>query len=90
MSISHERLVFTQSDMDASNFGVDDKGKTCLLDFGEVGLLPESFAAYTMSSSTPFTTAVAQHLNWSFCSNLDTMGKIHGCLAILAESTLGT
>ena len=90
VSISHERLVFTQSDMDASNFGVDDKGRTCLLDFGEVGLLPESFATYTVSSVAPFTAAVAQHLNWPSCSNLDTMRKIRGCLAMIADPTLGT
>ncbi|EKM74487.1 hypothetical protein AGABI1DRAFT_88301 [Agaricus bisporus var. burnettii JB137-S8] len=49
ISISHERLVFMQSDMDESNFGVDDEGRTCLFDFTTVGLLPESFASYTMS-----------------------------------------
>ena len=49
--------------MDASNFGVDDKERTYLLDFGEVGLLPESFATYTVSSAAPFTAAVARHLN---------------------------
>ncbi len=32
--ISHEQLIFSQSDMDMSNFGIDDSGKTCLLDFG--------------------------------------------------------
>ncbi|EKM73995.1 hypothetical protein AGABI1DRAFT_88327 [Agaricus bisporus var. burnettii JB137-S8] len=49
ISISHEQLVFMQSDMDESNFGVDDEGRTCLFDFTTVGLLPESFASYTMS-----------------------------------------
>ncbi|KAL4074254.1 hypothetical protein J3A83DRAFT_4371530 [Scleroderma citrinum] len=89
ISLRHERLVFTQSDMDKSNFGIDDEGRTCLLDFGEVGLLPESFARYTMSSTAPFTAAVAQHLSWPSCSNLDTMSKISGFLWIYSDPTLG-
>src|SRR5258708_29557362 len=76
--ISHERLVFTQSDMHVSNFGVDDKGMTCLFDFGEVGLLPESFASYTMSLTAPFTVDVARYLAWPSCSNLNSMSKIRG------------
>ncbi len=75
---------------DTSNFGVNDKGRMCLLDFGEVGLLPESFVAYIVSLAAPFTAAVAQHLNWPSCSNLDMMSKIHGCLVMLAYPTLGT
>jgi len=70
VSLSHERLVFTQSDMHESNFNVDTEGRTCLLDFGEVRLLPESFASYTMSLRSPFTAAVAQHLGWPSSSNL--------------------
>lgn len=75
--------------MDISNFGVDDKGKTCLFDFGEVGLLPESFASYTMALRNPFTVAVARYLNWPSCSNLDSMSRISGRLWISADATLG-
>ena|SRR5258708_30525259 len=89
-SISHEQLVLTQSDMHMSNFGVNDKGMMCLFDFGEVGLLPESFTSYTMSLTAPFTVDVAQHLVWLSCSNLDSMSKICRYLAILADLTLGT
>src|SRR5258708_18445679 len=89
-SIIHERLVFTQSDMHISNFGVDDKVGTCLFDFGEVGLLPESFANYTMSLAAPFTVHVARHLVWPSSSNLESMSKIRRYLAILADPTLGT
>ena len=89
VSISHERLVFTQSDMDASNFGIDEEGRACLFDFTEVGLLPESFAAYTMSLRDPFTVEVAQHLNWPPSPNLETMIQIYRCLVTLADPTLG-
>ena len=76
--------------MDASNFGVDDKGKTCLFDFTEVGLLPESFASYTMSSPTPSTAPVAQHLKWPCTPNLDSMIEAHTGLAMLADPTRST
>ena len=47
VKICGDRLMFTQSDMDLSNFGVDENRKTALMDF--VGLLPETFVAFTMS-----------------------------------------
>ena len=75
-----EPLIFTQSDMDASNFGVDDSGNTVLLDFGEIGLLPVSFAIFTMSSDTTFTAAVAKFLGWSGSSNIASMTLISHCL----------
>ncbi|KAI6098398.1 hypothetical protein EDD16DRAFT_560781 [Pisolithus croceorrhizus] len=90
VGISHEQLVFTQSDMDASNFGVDDKGNACLFDFGKVGLLPESFASYSMSSNAPFTVQVAKYLGWPSCPNLESMSKIFGdlrCVVIVIASS---
>lgn len=49
--------------MDASNFGVDNEGRTCLFDFDEVGLLPESFACYTVCSKfNPFYMEVAKYI----------------------------
>jgi len=45
-----DRLMFTQSDMHPSNFGVDQHGKTVLMDFAEIGVLPETFVAHTMFS----------------------------------------
>ncbi|KZT04173.1 uncharacterized protein LAESUDRAFT_703740 [Laetiporus sulphureus 93-53] len=89
VSLCNERLVFTQSDMDESNFGVDVEGRTCLFDFGAVGLLPESFASYTMSSSVQFTAAVAQHLGWPSSPNLRTMGRISTFLWMYFDPTLG-
>jgi hypothetical protein len=36
--------------MHPSNFGVDQHGRTVLMDFVEMGLLPETFVAHTMFS----------------------------------------
>ncbi|XP_006463809.1 hypothetical protein AGABI2DRAFT_120611 [Agaricus bisporus var. bisporus H97] len=86
--ISHERLVFTQSRMDKGNFGVDDEGRTCLFDFTTVGLLPESFASFTMSLRMGITKAVAQHLGWSPSPNLQSMSMIASIL-VMSPGTLG-
>ena len=86
---SGEPLIFTQSDMDASNFGVDDGGNTVLLDFGDIGLLPASFAISTMSSGTTFTAAVAKFLGWSGSSNLASMAVISHCLWMASDPRLG-
>jgi hypothetical protein len=86
---SGEPLIFTQSDMDASNFGVDDGGNTVLLDFGKIGLLPASFAIFTMSLDTTFTAAVAKFLGWSGSSNLASMTAISHCLWRTSDPRLG-
>lgn len=77
--LSGERLMFMQADMDSGNFGVDEHGNTVLMDFGDIAVLPESFAAYTLSSkdrtgvmatalglssSNVFSLAVASSLLW--------------------------
>jgi hypothetical protein len=85
---SGEPLIFTQSEMDASNFGVDDGGNTVLLDFGDIGLLPASFAMFTMSLDDTFT-AVAKFLGWSGSSNLASMTAISLCLWQASDPRLG-
>ncbi|KAJ7269836.1 hypothetical protein C8J57DRAFT_1607772 [Mycena rebaudengoi] len=41
-----------ESDMHVSNFGVDQSDNTVLLDFGQIGRLPLSFAKYSMNISS--------------------------------------
>jgi hypothetical protein len=69
-SISHERLVFTQSDMRVSNFGVDDKGMTCLFDFGEVGcsLLAQPFwcSGHWLTSTAWRTLSLSSYFSSHF------------------------
>ena len=86
---SGEPLIFTQSDMDASNFGVDTGGNTVPLDFGEIGLFPASFAIFTMSLDVTFTAAVAKFLGWSGSSNLALMTAISHCLWQASDPRLG-
>lgn len=76
--IRDEPLVFTQSLMDEGNFMLDLKGRPCLLDFSHVGLLPESFAVYTVKIK-PFVREVAMYLSWS-SPNLASMSRAGGYL----------
>lgn len=49
--------------MDESNFLIDTDGKMCIVDFEAIGLLPQSFASYTVySKSNPFISKVARYL----------------------------
>ena len=75
---------------DVSNFFVDTKGNTCLLDCEDVGLLPASFASYTMCSTLqPFATEVAKYFDWPISSNINSMIRIGGILWMIADPTLG-
>ena len=65
------------------------EGNTCLLDFEDVGLLPESFASYTMSGNEPFVKEVAEYLQWPASRNLRSMGRIRSILVMIGDSTLG-
>jgi hypothetical protein len=89
ISFSDERLVFTQSDMDESNFFIDTNGKMCIIDFEDVGLLPESFASYTVHlRRNPFTSEVVKHLDWSVSPNLRSMARAGGILKASGNETL--
>lgn len=83
VSVNGERLMFTQADMHHSNFGVDENGRTVLMDFNKVGLLPESFVAFTLPRS------IAASLGLSGNSKLTSMAAIAHCLGMLADPTLG-
>ena len=88
VGISGERLIFTQPDIDASNFGVDEHGNTVLLDFGDIALLPESFVAYTMSSNKRLA-AIAESSGSSASSNLASMAVISHRLWMTFDPRLG-
>ncbi|KAK0476693.1 hypothetical protein IW261DRAFT_324738 [Armillaria novae-zelandiae] len=90
ISFSNDKLVFTQSDMDKSNFFIDKNSKACIVDFEDVVLLPESFAGYTMNASDdPLVKKVAGYLRWSSFPNEYSMIKAGRILCIISDTTLG-
>lgn len=70
ISISGERLTLTQSDMDPSNFGIDETGRVVIFDFCEIGWLPESLANYTLLCTGQFASKVAARV---FGDHLDSV-----------------
>ncbi len=76
--------------MHESNFLVDTEGNICILDFEDVGLLPESFVSYTMSSDDPFVEMVVKCLDWPTSPNLHSMARIRAILNTSSNTTFGT
>jgi hypothetical protein len=87
VEISGDRLMFTQSDMHPSNFGVDQHGKTVLMDFAEIGLLPETFVVHTMSSEERLAP-IAIALSLSGSPNAS-MAAVSSLLWMVASPKLG-
>jgi hypothetical protein len=75
--------------MDESNFGIDENGRTVLMDFAEIGVLPETFIAFTMPSSIRLHP-VAAPLSLSYISDVQySMARIRTLLWMKAEPSLG-
>ncbi|KDQ09002.1 hypothetical protein BOTBODRAFT_179341 [Botryobasidium botryosum FD-172 SS1] len=90
ISFSDDKVIFTQSDMDKSNFFLDGNGKICIIDFDTVALLPESFASYTMRSGTNlFASEVAEYLDWPRSPNQYSMARAGVIINMTSDWTLG-
>jgi isocitrate dehydrogenase kinase/phosphatase len=73
--------------MNSSNFGVDQHGKTVLMDFAEIELFPETFVAHTMFSEERLAPiATASSLSDSSC---DSMAALSWILWIVNSPKLG-
>jgi len=87
VEIRGDRLMFTQSDMHPSNFGVDQDGKTVLMDFATIGLMPETFVAHTLCSEKRLAP-IAIALGLSGSSN-GSMAALSSLLSMVASPKLG-
>jgi len=88
--IKDEPLVFGQSDMHEGNFILDPTGKICLVDFNTVGLLPKSFAVYTLRVPVkPFVESVGKYLPALTSPNLVSLSEARDILIRIADRTLG-
>lgn len=89
VSLSGERIMWMQPDVDASNFGVDEHGNTVLMDFGDIAMLPESFAASTYRSSDNNLGAITKSLGLSGNANTASMAVISSVLWMVGNPKLG-
>jgi hypothetical protein len=90
IDFSNECIVFTQSGMHERNFLIDTNDKMCMVNFEDVGLLPQSFAIFTMRNSDDFAKEVGSYLDWSPTPNLYSMTRAYAILQTSADCTLGT
>ena len=74
--------------MDDSNFRVDEHGRTVLTDFRAIGLLPETFVAFSLSSDK--LNPIAASLGLLGNSNMASMAAIAQCLQMASDPKLGT
>ena len=81
--------MFTQSNPDISNFGVDEKNKMVLMDFAEIGLLPKTLVAHAMSTRDGSLAPIASSLDLSNDSNAS-MAEIRWYLWLVCDPKLGT
>jgi len=89
MDFLNDPLIFTQSDMDESNFALDENQRVCMFDFRDVGVLPESFASYTLGdSANPFIKSVAMHLDWVNDRNRGSMARAGAFLQTSSDATV--
>jgi len=73
--------------MHESNFFFDTNNNMCTVDFEFVGILPLSFASYTLhSGKNTFAREVAKYLDWLPTSNLYSMARV---LWTIGNQTLG-
>jgi len=86
VSDQKDRLMLTQSNMVLSNFGVDEQGKTVLMEFGEIGLLPETFVAYAVSSHHSLAP-ISRSLGLSNGSNAS-MARVCGYFGMISDPKL--
>ncbi|KAF8222048.1 hypothetical protein L208DRAFT_1324613, partial [Tricholoma matsutake] len=69
-------------------FGVDKHRNMVLMDFGEIVMLLESFAAYALPSNNSLAV-IARSLGL-LNSNVASMTVISSCLWMVSDSKLGT
>lgn len=76
--------------MDKSNFFIDTDDKICMVDFEDVGLLPQCFASFTTHcGSNPLTKEVAKYLDWSPSPNQYSMARAGAILNMMGDTSLG-
>ena len=76
--------------MHPSNFGVDQHGKTVLMDFAAIGLLPETFIAHTMGLEKRLAPIdIALNLSPPGSPDASSIGPLSSLLWMVASPKLG-
>jgi hypothetical protein len=96
VSLVNEDVVLTQSDMDASNFGVGLDGRAVLFDTANIQALPVTLADFTLLRTAPFATAVSKHLFGAKdraarlkSPSLESLARVRQFLIMTSDDSLG-
>ncbi|TRM57124.1 hypothetical protein BD626DRAFT_635089 [Schizophyllum amplum] len=88
VSLTDERLVCVQGNMNESHFGVDEEGRTVLMGSSNISFVPETFARYALVNAKLRT--VADSLGLSSANNMKAMVAIaHNLGMTPADPSLG-
>ncbi|KDR65916.1 hypothetical protein GALMADRAFT_232799 [Galerina marginata CBS 339.88] len=92
MHFLSDPVIFTQSNMDSRNFGLDTDERVCMFDFSDIGVLPESFASFSLrKGDDPFLSRVAEYLDWvdNHNHNAYSMARVSAALQMTSDPRLG-
>ncbi|KAF8914771.1 hypothetical protein CPB85DRAFT_1296902 [Mucidula mucida] len=88
-----EGLVLCLSDVDPSNFIINDEGEVIAIDFGCTGFMPVSFVAHSLTHWKDFTRKVARFVTYPkparLSKNLTAMNRAAGLLAMTGDNIAG-
>ncbi|TRM57795.1 hypothetical protein BD626DRAFT_634509 [Schizophyllum amplum] len=87
VSLTDERLVCVQGNMNESHFGVDEEGRTVLMGSSNISFVPETFARYAFVNAKLRT--LVDRLGLSGAPNMRSMVAIAHNLGMTADPSLG-
>jgi hypothetical protein len=82
--------MFGQPYMHESHFGIDENGKTVLMGLGDIGVVPETFLAFTLPASIRLHFIAASLGLTDISDTLRLMAAISRFLWMNADTTLRT
>lgn len=95
LDVLHQEVVFSQADVDASNFGVVPDGRPVIFDFFEIGRVPVPLANFTLVCGTAFAQDIAKlvsdalHLGSKTAPDMMLIAVIAATLVMVYDKKLG-
>ncbi|KAG9038125.1 hypothetical protein FS837_001301 [Tulasnella sp. UAMH 9824] len=95
LDVLHQEVVFSQADVDESNFGVSPDGRPVIFDFFEIGRVPVPLANFTLVCGTAFAQDIAKivsdtlHLGWQAAPDMILIAVVAATLVMVYDKKLG-
>lgn len=82
-------LVLCPSDIDPTNFMINEKGEVFAIDFGCTGYMPPSYISYSFAQPKPFARVVAACIQYPESANLLAMECAVYYIVVTSNNSLG-